>query len=293
AVLEKDPDNVQARRWRGHCRNALGMHAQALVDYDRALRLAPAHAWSWYARGMAKHHLNRFREAVTDYSKCLELDPKSHKAVEWRGYNKALLGDHLGCYLDLTRAVALDPENPWVYFTRGRSLCSLGDLRRAQQDFKTTARLDPKHADAHAQLGFLGVATGDDAAALRSFDKAIALDTKGMEYSRLWRYWLRVSAGKPGDKARRELPTKDWPGDLAKVLVGDMTQEQLMEALTIYQINPEELIARRCEAAFYLGLRAELAKAPDRAHEHFKEVLALGDSTIPEWRAARRLARVR
>ncbi|MHC4077065.1 MAG: tetratricopeptide repeat protein [Planctomycetota bacterium] len=293
AALKTDPDNVEARRWRGHCRNALGMHAEALVDYDQAIRLQPGYAWSWYARGMAKHHLNRFEAAIADYTQALKLDPKNHKAVEWRGYNKGILGDHLGAYLDFNRAQELDPKNPWVYFTRGRTLCNLGDLRRARQDFLTTLRLQPKHAEAHAQLGFLLVATGDNAAALASFDKAFELDANDQDHVRLWRYWLRVSTGKPGDNAREELPTRGWPGDLARVLLGELTQEQLMQRFADEETNPTEMQTRRCEAFFYLGLRALLTGKRDVAREHLKEAVVVGDPTMPEWRAARHLARRR
>ena len=49
----------------------------------------------------------------------------------------------------------------------------------------------------------------------------------------------------------------------------------------------------RCEASFYLGLRALLVGRPNRAREHFEDALVQGDERLPEWRAARRLARVK
>jgi len=293
AAVKLAPDNIEARRWRGHCRNALGMHAEALVDYDLAIRLQPGFAWSWYARGMAKHHLNRFEAAIADYTQALKLDPNNHRAVEWRGFNKAILGDHLGAYLDFNRAEKLDPKNPWVYFTRGRTLLNLGDMRRAREDFLTTLKLQPKHTEAHGQLGFLLVATGDNAAALKSFDRAFELDPKGDDNVSLWRYWLRMSTGKAGENAKKELPTKAWAGDLAKVLLGELTQGQLMQRLAAQKWNQDELARRRCEAAFHLGLRALLVGEKDRAREHLREAVVVGDITMPEWRAARRLARHR
>jgi len=79
-------------------------------NYDAAIELAPAFAWSWHARGMAQHNLNRFQDAIADYSKAIELDPNHFKAVEWRGFNKAILGDHLGAWLDFTRAPKLEGD---------------------------------------------------------------------------------------------------------------------------------------------------------------------------------------
>ena len=87
-ALSRDPRNFAALRWRGHCRNALGMHKKALEDYDAAIRVDAKNAWVWYARGMAKHHLGQSKGAIADYSKSIELDPSNHKAVEWRGFNR-------------------------------------------------------------------------------------------------------------------------------------------------------------------------------------------------------------
>ena len=66
SALSKEPDNVEARRWRGHCYNALGMYTQALGDYDRALRIDAKFASAWYARGMARHHLEQFEGAIDE-----------------------------------------------------------------------------------------------------------------------------------------------------------------------------------------------------------------------------------
>jgi tetratricopeptide (TPR) repeat protein len=291
AAVKLKPDSVDARRWRGHCRNALGMYSAALADYDEAIRLEPRNAWSYYARGMARHGLKQFEAAIADYTQALQLDPYHNKAVEWRGFNKALIGDHLGAYLDFNRARDLDPKNPWVYFSRAKALCNLGDLQRARKDLLTTLQLQPKHIEAQAELGFLLVAIGDNDAALASFDKAFEIDPKGEDRALLWRYWLRASKGKPPENASKELPPAGWAGDLGKVLLGELTQEQLMEQLKGQEGEPGELPTRRCEAAFYLGLRALLTGKQDLAREHLKEAVVVGDPTMPEWRAARHLAR--
>lgn len=290
-AVAQDPRNFEARRWRGHCLSALGSHARALIDLDVAIQVNDQDAGVWYARGMAKHHLDRHQDAIADYTAALVRDPSNHKAIEWRGFNRDRLGDHLGAYLDFTGALKLDPKNPWVFRARARAASSLGALDRARDDLESAVRLDPKDAESYAQLGFLHVATGNNKAALASLDSAHAVDPKRLDHARLWRYWLQVRHGKLGIDARDELPTKKWTGDLAQVLLGEITRARLLLRLSAYNVTIKELSARRCEAAFYLGLRALIVGRPYRAREFFRDALVVGDSTMPEWRAARRLVK--
>jgi tetratricopeptide (TPR) repeat protein len=290
-ALSMEPKNFEALRWRGHCRNALGMHEKAIEDYNAALRIDPKSAWVWYARGMARHHLGQTKHAIEDYTKSIELNPSNHKAVEWRGFNRSLRGDYLGAYLDFTRAMKLDPENSWVFHARGRAATSLLAFDKAKDDFESALLLNAKSAESHAQLGFIYVAEGDKKKALASLERAFDLDPKRLDYVRLWRYWLRGTLGKLGENARDELPRAKWAGNLAKILLGELTRAQLLGRLSGYNVTPEELPVRRCEAEFYLGLRSLLVNKPNRAREFFKEALTFGNASQPEWRAAHRLSR--
>jgi lipoprotein NlpI len=290
-ALAEEANNVEARRWRGHCLTALGSYQRALDDLDVAIRLDDKSAWAFYARGMAKHHLDRHREAISDYDAALARDPSHHKAMEWRGFNKSKLGDYLGAFVDFSSAMKLDPDNPWVFQARARAAASLGALARARDDLETAVRLDAKDAEIHAQLGFIHVATGNDKAALERFDQAFALDPKQVDYVRLWRYWLQLRQRKLNADARAELPRRGWTGDLGKVLLGELTRAQLLMRLSAYNVTTADLSARRCEAAFYLGVRALIVGKMNRARESFRDALVMGDPSMPEWRAARRFAR--
>jgi tetratricopeptide (TPR) repeat protein len=285
------PEDPEARRWRGHCRTALGRYDDALRDLDIALKHAPGHAWTWYARGMARHHLGQPQAAIDDYTQALKLDPTHAKAVEWRGFNHARLGDHLAAWLDFTRAVELDPRNGWVYRSRARAALALGADARAERDLECALELDGKDAEAHAQLGFALAARGAGEKALVHFDRAIALDPNNHEYARLWRYWLGQRLGRALDDPLRGLPERGWPGDLARVLGGGLTRTGLLQRVAGYGFDEQEFRTRTCEAHFYLGLRALLEDRPSTAQGYLREALVRGNATMPEWRWARYLAR--
>lgn len=289
-AVQSAPQDAEARRWRAHCRTALGRYEGALEDLDIAVALAPDIAWAWYARGMAQHHLGRNQAAIADYTKALELDPTHFKAVEWRGFNHARLGDHLSAWADFSRAVELDPGNPWVFHARARAALALGAIEHAARDLRVVLALDAKDAEAHAQLGFLLVAQGDYDGALRHFDRAIELAPGDHDYARLWLHWLRAMRGQAPEEGgpAPDLPDRGWPGELGKALSGALSRDELL--LAADKAPAGEVAARRCEAWFYLGLGALLAGKRDEARDCLHEVLVHGEPAMPEWRAARRLA---
>ncbi|MCA8955137.1 MAG: tetratricopeptide repeat protein [Planctomycetes bacterium] len=291
SALRGQPKYAEALRWRGHVHTVLGGHAAALRDLDAALALDSSNSWAYYARGMAKHNLGDMAAAIVDYTECLRLDPNNYKAVEWRGFSKAILGDHIGAWADFTRGVALDHDNPWVYFARAKSLLVLGEMPHAKRDLQQALRLDPKDPHTHAQLGFLEATLGDEKTALAHFDRAVALDQKGQEYARLWRYWLRAKMGKLGESASLDLPERGWAGDVGRALAGGLTPAQLLQRVPTYGVEGAEYRQRRCEAYFYLGLRSLLTAHPHEAHDFLVKALVRGDRTMPEWRAALRLTR--
>ena len=292
AVLADQPDSVEALRWRGHCHAGLKEYRKALDDLDRVVKLDAENASGWFARGMAQHHLRRSKAAIADFGEALRRNQYHIKAREWRGYNLAIQGDYLGAYEDFTGAIQQDGKNASLFHARGRAAASLGAYARARKDFEAAilhAVDDPAH---HAQLGFLLVAMGMDKLALESLNVAHRIDPHGQDEVRLWRYWLRGRLRKLTGNSADELPRKKWAGDRAKMLLGESTKYQLMSRLTAYGVD-KRLKARRCEAAFCIGVRAMLVGQLNQAREAFRDALVIGDETMPEWRAARVLVQRR
>ena len=293
AVLEKAPAHREALRWRGHCHTGLAMHAEALKDFNRLIDIDVNNAWTWYARGMAKHNLNQPREAIADYTRALEIDPWHQKALQWRGYNAGSVGDYLGAFADYTKALEGDPKNPWLYHSRARAEFALGSYDRARADFERAAALDPADARNHAQMGYLEVAVGNYEDAVKLLTNAHALDSEE-PYVRIWRYWLLEFLGLPSAGARKALPRKKWAGVIAGVLTAKSEPdlyaiEQIIQADPVVMLVPETATQYRCELAFYWGMRHQLAGNKAAAMKKYRDAVILGDATMPEWRAARKL----
>jgi len=110
AALESMPPGDREARARIHEGLAHGETRRsdpeaALVQAERAIELAPEHAWAWYAMGVASNTIGDYGAAVAGFDESLRLDPTDVKALEWRASTKALLGRHEEAVRDLTRAL--------------------------------------------------------------------------------------------------------------------------------------------------------------------------------------------
>lgn len=109
ALLEQDPDNVQAREDRAEALNTLG-------DYEAAAEEA---------------------------SKALALAPHSVKALNARAYANNKRGQYAFALQDADLVVKLAPGNAMGHLNRAMALEGLGRMSEAIQEYVLAAQLDP------------------------------------------------------------------------------------------------------------------------------------------------------
>lgn len=272
-AVELDPTLAPAFDWRGHCLNLIGMYDEAIADYDRAIALQPDYAWSHYARAMANHNLGRYDAAIAGYTRSIELDPTFVKAWQWRGFTRKLVGDYAGSAADLRHGLAIQPDDPWALSELAKAEQALGHLDECQAALERIVALDAANGSAHAQLGFLFAVRGDAARSIAELGKACDLKAPEETYARIWTWMQRT------DRAAADATLRAWiegariddPWELqvAAFLLGEGSDAALAERAAVETEGrvargaPKDFLA--CEAAFYAGLRHELAGERDAA----------------------------
>ena len=119
-----------------------GRQAEALVNYQEAIRVNPY--WA---------------DTHTDLGRLLDDRGKPEEALaEYR------------------KAVQLDPNLPLAHDNTGRVLAELGRFDEAMSQFKEAARLDPTYSWAHWEMGMALLKQGRDAEAIDRFREALRLD---------------------------------------------------------------------------------------------------------------------
>jgi tetratricopeptide (TPR) repeat protein len=293
-AIELDPTLATAFNWRGHCLNLLGMPDQALADYDHAIALQPDYAWSHYARAMANHNLRRYDAAIDGYTRAIELDPTFVKAWHWRGFTRKLVGDYAGSVADLRRGLEIQPDDPWAQSELAKAEQALGRFDECQAALERLVALDATNGSAHAELGFLFAVRGDVARSIAELGKACDLKAPEETYARIWTWMQRTDRAAADATLRAWLENAriddPWELQVAAFLLGEATDEQLAERAAV---ETEGRVARgappdflACEAAFYAGLRHELAGERDAAIGMYAKAHAEPGPEAWEWSMA-------
>ena len=96
--------------------------------------------------------MGKNREAILDYDKAIKLNPKNILAYNNRGNAKTALGLFKEAILDYTIVIRLNSSYSGAYNGRGAALVALKRSRTAIPDLEKAVQLDPGYADAYAML---------------------------------------------------------------------------------------------------------------------------------------------
>ena len=95
AALRAAPAHVHALRGRARTLMQLGRYAEALETFDQAVAMAPEFAGTYANRGILHDRMGRYQQALADYEHALRLDPELTEGPNW-----------------LTRFLRLQPDKP-------------------------------------------------------------------------------------------------------------------------------------------------------------------------------------
>lgn len=119
---------ARAHVYHGRILTSKELHEEALVYYEKALKLDPENIDALLHRGDILVIKELYEEALVCYEKALELDPENIDTLLHRGdilLIKELHEEALVCY---EKALKLDPENEWANVHRTHIL----DLKRSE-----------------------------------------------------------------------------------------------------------------------------------------------------------------
>jgi lipoprotein NlpI len=137
-------------------------------------------------------------KAVADYTTAIRLAPKEADVQSLRGWAYFVRGAMDKAIGDSTAATRLDPNSAFAFRNRGRAYLYSGRPRPAADDFAAAVKAAPGDV--------LGV---------------------------VWLHVARVRAGQPDQQETLMNLTKvdrsKWPGPIADVLSGTITQDKLLE----------------------------------------------------------------
>jgi tetratricopeptide (TPR) repeat protein len=139
AALRLRPGDMAATANRSHVLQTMGRHDEALAGYDRILQLRPDFAPILYSRSNVLQDLNRFDEALAGYNRVLAQNPADPAARNNRGNVLMKMRRYPEALADFDAVLTMRPGFANALYNRGRALCESGDIAAGMDDFRRAA----------------------------------------------------------------------------------------------------------------------------------------------------------
>jgi serine/threonine protein kinase/tetratricopeptide (TPR) repeat protein len=153
--------------------------AEAVKQFEAALRVEPTHYWSLRGLGGCLYDLGRqeqdFALAAVAYTGCILKRPDHANAYVGRGAAHATLQRFTEAEADFRQALRLRPDFPSAHYNLGNALRDQGKLAEADAEYRQALLLQPNYPQALVNLGNILNAQGKPADAEAKYRQALRL----------------------------------------------------------------------------------------------------------------------
>ncbi len=151
----------------------------AMAQCDAAIKAEPKFARAYLRKGTILAQQKRFREAVVEFERSLRIEPEMAMAHNNLGLAYQALGMLKEAREAFQKAIDLDTDDLAVAYAHnnlGNLLRQQGDYEGAMKQYLLALRRKPDYAVAWANLGDMHAKKGNFAEAIQCYKKALELD---------------------------------------------------------------------------------------------------------------------
>lgn len=122
-------------------------YAQAIDDFNEAIRLTPKNAVLFNNRGVAYRGMGELDRAIADYDQAISIKPDYVAAFYNRGLALAEKREYAKAISDFNVVLHADPKNPTFLYRRGTTYLSNGDIEMGNADLAAAKAIKPDIAE--------------------------------------------------------------------------------------------------------------------------------------------------
>ena len=147
-----------------------GRPAEAISQFDNAIRTAPDLMDAWWNRGLTLSDLGLLPAALESFERTVTHRPGNSTGLVMLGVTLARMGRFDDALLAYDRVLALTGMTADLASNRGIALAGAGRTDAAMASFNLALSLDPDLADAKANKSYLSMLLGDFPTGTRLFE---------------------------------------------------------------------------------------------------------------------------
>jgi tetratricopeptide (TPR) repeat protein len=176
AALKKSPEDPDVQTRVGCSRVIAGQAQAAQGLLESALKQRPRSAEASYCLGRALFDQSHLSDALTRLERAIDIDPSRAVYHLYSGWVATEMGRQGAAREALDRAIELDKGLGDAYWLRGRLLLKQGAAKDAILDLERATKLAPQRQDALADLAVAYADTARAPKALELWEQALARD---------------------------------------------------------------------------------------------------------------------
>ncbi len=290
-TLEKNPKCWMAYNNLGVVLLDKGRVAEAIANYEEALRLKPNHAKAHYNLGNALLQAGQPSTAIEHYEKALELQPDLDVVHSNLGNALIQAGRVADAIEHYREALRVTPAEVTAYNNLGNALLQIGKTTEAIECFQQAIKLQPESGPTHNNLGNGFLQVNQVADAVREYHEALRLQPlDALTHSNLGNALVKAGQGEEAILEFEEA-LKLRPGTVISLynLANTLAQVgRLIDAIERYQ-EVIRLDPSNFEASNNLGVVYARLNRLTEARQAFEQALRIN----PNFASARNnLARI-
>jgi tetratricopeptide (TPR) repeat protein len=135
----------------------------AIANFREALRFQPDDKLAYYRRGTAyleRQRAGDFADAISDFNQAIRLGYKTSEVFERRGLARMHEKDFNGAIQDFSEAIRLKPDEPLYYFQRAEACVRKKDYKGAIANYTEAIRFNARYVEAYNGRGLARLALG-------------------------------------------------------------------------------------------------------------------------------------
>ncbi len=247
--------------WNAYAEMNRRNYDDAIVGFTSCLRFplgSGLRAYAFGNRGYSEARKDRRAEALADFDAALRLSDRLGFAYAERSWLRLAKGDDDGAWRDASRAIALDPNATAALSVRANISARRGQWDDTIRDYSDAIRSYPKNAEAYVQRALAYEHKNDLEHALASLDSAVAIAPSDVS-AYLHRGYLYQQQHEP-EKALADFSAalRIVPGSIDALrararLFADWERwsEAIADCSALLHLQPRDELALRMRASFY------------------------------------------
>ena len=180
-TVERAPEAWLAHDNLGYTLATTGRFAEAIGQFEQALRIHPDYAPAHNNLGTALFRVGRVQEAQREIREALRIDPDSADAYDNLGTVLLHLGRIPEAIEQFQAAARISPNDAGAHYGMGTAFVQAGRNADAMHEYEAALQINPDFADAHVNLGTVLLHLGRAPEAMEQFQAAVRINPNDAE----------------------------------------------------------------------------------------------------------------